>query len=767
MRRSVRHAALAVALVSWASGCQDYKFNPVHPCIIQPGSERVQLSSVSSADVLFVVDDSGSMAGEQAKLALAFDRFVGSLHGYNDRRVANHLEPFDFHLAMTTTSVFYNQLSSATCQATCGSSSNVCGVVTGGAGTCTPTRVPKACPAGTGCDSGGGFACKTTCAGHAGEAICCDATGGTLETTTVACTSPGTPCGEIHNRYAFNREPQTCTSSPQCTSAPFDTCTTSACGDYLGQICCAVKSCTNSTDCDAGFGCGSCDGRTNVCCSVSSPVHPQGQPELGLACAPGIAVEGALYPQGAFVGLGSNPRVLHFDKSLYGTDANGDGSWDPIANPSTATNHQGFTRKQLKDFFAANVNVGTCGSGQEQGLQAARLAISKALEGKQRDMRNAAGTIVAAPGVTADWPHAAAKLVVVYVGDEDDCSTPQDPVRGVILSGKPPHDSCWADAQLVESQQKEFRIADLVSDLQALHRPLGAAFVVSTEDTTCTDESCTPGQCRDCTCNYGSSGTIGSPPNQCSPTSTCGGQAAGNRFLVAANALRAGGADVVEASICDPGAIACASSAQCPAGSTCSSTCIGAAGASYCCYSSGPLAGTLWGTAGFGEILARIAEIVKPPSALTLPTTPASAALTLLRITDPSGDTRKICRGPALPPLTFQEALDQRYDWWFTATADQTFDKAPSAASRYVYVNHDTQQCEPNPGEGYSADYLGVLPAGGCTSQQECADVLGTGTDWTCFAGTNQDDGTCIPPSATAVGTCLCGKYSAICPQGP
>src|SRR6266540_1241286 len=187
MRRSVRHAALAVALVSWASGCQDYKFNPVHPCIIQPGSERVQLSSVSSADVLFVVDDSGSMAGEQAKLALAFDRFVGSLHGYNDLRVANHLEPFDFHLAMTTTSVFYNQLSSATC---------------------TPTRVPKACPAGTGCDSGGGFACKTTCAGHAGEAICCDATGGTLETTTVACTSPGTPCGEIHNRYAFNREPK-------------------------------------------------------------------------------------------------------------------------------------------------------------------------------------------------------------------------------------------------------------------------------------------------------------------------------------------------------------------------------------------------------------------------------------------------------------------------------------------------------------------------------------------------------------------------------
>ena len=67
-------------------GCQDYRFSPVQRCMIQPGSERVSLASTSSADVLFVVDDSGSMAGEQAKLATAFDQFVGSLHAYNDQR---------------------------------------------------------------------------------------------------------------------------------------------------------------------------------------------------------------------------------------------------------------------------------------------------------------------------------------------------------------------------------------------------------------------------------------------------------------------------------------------------------------------------------------------------------------------------------------------------------------------------------------------------------------------------------------------------------
>lgn len=711
MRHRSSAFAFALALLAIAlAGCQDYPFSPVKGCIIQPGSRQVAIPRLSSADVLFVVDDSGSMAGKQAKLSSAFDAFVSSLNAYNDLRATNHLEPFDFHVAITTTSVFYNQPTSATCKATCGSSTNVCGTVNGG--TCSPMRNAKACPAGTGC--GAGYSCKATCTGHAGELTCCDASGVNIETTTIACTAAevatNTACGQIQERYAFDRRPKTCASSATCASG--DTCTTAtnACGAYPGSLCCKTTSCTTSADCASGYACGSCEGKSNICCAVAAPNQPQGTPELLLACNAGVGQDGALYPQGDFVGVGTNPRVLHFDKSLYASDANGDGFWDPVPNKSTATNHQSFTRGALKTYFEQNVNVGTCGSGQEQGLEAARLAVSKALSGQQFDIRNSSGQPVALPGVAAEWPHASGKLVVVYVGDEDDCSSPADPVRGVILSGAPPADACWADGQLPLDQQKEFRVADFVTSLQALGRPLGAAFVVSATDVTCQDATCSAAVCA--------------PDQSCLdagfPAAQCGGIAPGSRFLLAGTELRAGGADVIDASICN---------------------------------------------SDFGSILGRIAEIVKPPSAMTLPTQPASAAMTLLRITNASGATRKLCRGPALPPLTATQAAAAGYDWWFTATSDQNANKDPSEASRYIYVNHATLQCEPNPGEGYSTDYLGVVPAAGCTSDAACTSALGGSIEWTCYAGVTAG-GACIAPTASAPGTCVCNSRATVCPNG-
>ena len=676
MRSSLGRAAPALALgAALALGCQDYQFNPVGHCVIQPGTERVTLSSVSSADVLFVVDDSGSMGGKQAKLAAAFGEFIGKLDAYNASRVASQLEPFEFHLAITTTSVFYQPPSSATCQAACGSAANVCCI-----GATTPWLVPRACPVGNEC--GAGFSCKTSCQDHAGEAICCDAAGTSIERTTVACTASGTPCGNLQERYVFPR------AAVPCPANPCDTAGGYACKD----------------------GCAGLTG--SYCCSTGGGL------QLALACTPGIATEGALYPRGSFVGLGTNPRVLHFDKQLYGQLVGG--VWQPVPDPLTAKSKQGFTRAQLTDFFKANVNVGTCGSGQEQGLQAGRLAVSKALSGLQRDMRDAAGVVVAEPGIPADWPHQGAKLVVVYVGDEDDCSSPADRVRGVILTGPPANDSCVADAALPLDQQKEFRVQDIVGDLRLLNRPLGGAFVVSTAETSCQDDACTPGLCCDTLCT----GDPGICRNQ-----LCGGQGAGSRFLEAAGALRNAGADVVAGSICDPGN---------PPGT------------------------------GFAQILGRIAEVVKPPSALLLPTQPAAEAVIVLRIARADGSTRKRCNGPAPSTLTLQQALDQRYDWWFTATREQFTDaqKAPSVASRFVYINHATSNCEASPGETYAADYLGLVPAGGCTSDAYCATALGgTTNDWTCFAGVD-GAGVCKVPTTAAVGTCVCGRRSAICSGG-
>src|SRR5690242_2314642 len=101
MSRPLRARALLPLTFLVAAACQDYNFNPVGHCMVQPGTERVTLSNLSTADVLFVVDDSGSMGAEQTKLAQNFSRFISNLDSTNTARVAKGLEPIDFHIAVT------------------------------------------------------------------------------------------------------------------------------------------------------------------------------------------------------------------------------------------------------------------------------------------------------------------------------------------------------------------------------------------------------------------------------------------------------------------------------------------------------------------------------------------------------------------------------------------------------------------------------------------------------------------------------------------
>ncbi len=138
MARSSAVRALAPLAMLAAAGCQDYNFNPVGHCLVQPGNERVTLSDLSSADILFVVDDSGSMAAEQQRSSPTnFTRFVDNLDQTNAERAAAGLSPIDFHIAVTTTSVFWNpEFASSfayTCQAgVCRNSSGA--ALTGGDG---------------------------------------------------------------------------------------------------------------------------------------------------------------------------------------------------------------------------------------------------------------------------------------------------------------------------------------------------------------------------------------------------------------------------------------------------------------------------------------------------------------------------------------------------------------------------------------------------------------------------------------------------------
>ena len=146
---------------------------------------------------------------------------------------------------------------------------------------------------------------------------------------------------------------------------------------------------------------------------------------------------------------------------------------------------------------------------------------------------------------------------------------------------------------------------------------------------------------------------------------------------------------------------------------------------------------------------------------LVLPTQPAGSEIALLRIANSKGETRKTCRGPAPATMTVTEAKAAGYDWWFTGADQQT----PTIATTDIFINHDTGNCEANPGETYSADYLGRLPAAGCQTRQDCYASLGgtkatSGTEvWTCYAGEGPTG--LVLPTVAAPGTCICGDPGA------
>ncbi len=717
-RRTPARAALALTVVL-AAGCQDYNFNPVGHCLIQPGTQRVTLANISTADVLFVVDDSGSMGAEQQKLATNFAAFINNLDATNAARAAAGLDPIDFHIAVTTTAVFWNY---------------------------PPTTQ----------------LCRNDCPGAQGQRVCC--------------TSVPAPA----------RQAQACT--PGVTTCPAGTTCGTNCSRLKGENYCCNQA-------DGSFPAGSLTGLIPCSWPGWNPGDPPPNPlptcgtftnhyDFG-ACTAGVAVDDWPYPRGDFVSWSSgatvNPRVLHFDKSLYPKPASPTAThhactlpadcaagevcvasisapgapklcrasctgtcpagFECVSSACQPTNQQSFTSQELVNFFSGggavqgNVIAGTCGSGQEQALQAARLALEKASARQQKDTYGpAAGKVKTWDPATrtassaAAWLHDNSKLVLVFIGDEDDCSSPEDASGGVVMDGLggPGNDAC------VHDTQKRYNVVSRFVDyFMGLGRPIGAAFIESAKSSA-SDSQCSgldPGSAGACfasTCcqpDCPTAGTCGGPPDQ-----LCGGQAAGTRLVQAASELGRRGADVVVGSICDP---------------------------------------------NFGDLLDQVAEIVKPPAGLSLPSRPAESAITLLRIADASGQTRKVCGRP-LPPrtptnYTLQEAQDKldpdghRYDWWFAdpTQPNPALRNVPLALSQYIYIN-PKGSCIANPGETYAADYLGRIPEGGCLSDTQCRTVLGgqllpDGQEpWTCYAGVDAS-GACVPPTAAAPGTCLCG----------
>lgn len=75
-------------------GCQDYGFEEVPRSVIKEKRWSQTFSVSSSADILFVVDNSGSMAGEQQQLGISFEAFTGVL----DEKFGG-----DYHIGVITT----------------------------------------------------------------------------------------------------------------------------------------------------------------------------------------------------------------------------------------------------------------------------------------------------------------------------------------------------------------------------------------------------------------------------------------------------------------------------------------------------------------------------------------------------------------------------------------------------------------------------------------------------------------------------------------
>jgi hypothetical protein len=635
MSRTSRVRALALFALFGAAGCQDYNFNPVGDCVMLVGRRQVTLSDISSADVLFVIDDSGSMKGEQTAIATEFHNFIDNLNQTNLTRVAQGRRAIDFHLTVTTTSVFENDPapdgSNPQCKNGCGGlSGNYCCRMSGS----TPVglfQTVKRCTDANDTSCSGNQICSDECISFHGEFVCCDKdTHIPKEDQSIACTNVDTPCGALRTHYH------------------------------------ATSTCTL-----------------------------------------GNAVDGDFYPRGRPVAAPGNPLVIHFPKSMY------EGcSSPPCPDPD------GHTVTDLQTMFSQNVQVGTCGSNQEQPLEAARRAIAY---------------WQAQDAGTREFLHADAKLVLVFVGDEDDCSSPEDSNLGILLSGDPGNDSCVHDASLPPDQQKQTPVSSYIDVFTGYSgtSPFGGAFIVSARGPggtdTCQDQGCQAGIC----CDHDCTGS-----DLVCTTNVCGGQAPGVRLLETAAEMRSEAADVVAGSICDSD----------------------------------------WGTT-----LSRIAEIVKPPTGLVLPTQPAGAEITVLRVTKAkSSSTRVTCNGPAPSAMTLDEAKapasascpDCPYDWWFTASAEQLTpeEQAPTVATRYIYINHDTGHCEASPGESFSAEYMGRTPELGCQgataeeADQNCADMLGgAAAEWTCFAGVD-DKGACLMPTGELVGTCLCGPRGGSTP---
>jgi hypothetical protein len=93
-----------LAMTVLATGCLDRELKPLNPCLVSGVSRKVTVNNVDKVDLLFMVDNSNSMAEEQGALKAQFPKLISVLTSGN--RFMGDPDPFppvkDLHLGVVS-----------------------------------------------------------------------------------------------------------------------------------------------------------------------------------------------------------------------------------------------------------------------------------------------------------------------------------------------------------------------------------------------------------------------------------------------------------------------------------------------------------------------------------------------------------------------------------------------------------------------------------------------------------------------------------------
>src|SRR5689334_5874803 len=87
---------LSIAVIALLSGCLDRKLKPLNPCLGSGVVAEIAVTNIDKVDLLFMVDNSGSMAQEQESLSKEFPKLIKVLTTGDRNQDGDNMDETDF-----------------------------------------------------------------------------------------------------------------------------------------------------------------------------------------------------------------------------------------------------------------------------------------------------------------------------------------------------------------------------------------------------------------------------------------------------------------------------------------------------------------------------------------------------------------------------------------------------------------------------------------------------------------------------------------------